>query len=130
MTARELVMTRGWNATDYHILNPGIEHWFTSVLPLAVHQCQIFPRRRHDARFLCQALKKLFVAGSVIAPHDGSHRRVGFQCCAVDTYHLALHQSPIRPQSQDPEEYLPVRLHIDQPPGARKGRDVVQRFCH
>ena len=79
MTARELVMTRGWNATDYHILNPGIEHWFTSVLPLAVHQCQIFPRRRHDARFLCQALKKLFVAGSVIAPHDGSHRRVGFQ---------------------------------------------------
>jgi phosphatidylglycerol lysyltransferase len=30
MTARELVMTHGWNATAYQILNPGIEHWFTS----------------------------------------------------------------------------------------------------
>jgi phosphatidylglycerol lysyltransferase len=30
MTARELVMTYGWNATAYQILNPGIEHWFSA----------------------------------------------------------------------------------------------------
>lgn len=29
MTARELVMAYGWNATAYQILNPGIEHWFS-----------------------------------------------------------------------------------------------------
>ena len=29
MLARELVMSYGWNATCYQILNPGIEHWFS-----------------------------------------------------------------------------------------------------
>ena len=27
--ARELVLTHGWNATAYQILNPGIAHWFS-----------------------------------------------------------------------------------------------------
>jgi phosphatidylglycerol lysyltransferase len=27
--ARELILTFGWNATAYQILNPGIEHWFS-----------------------------------------------------------------------------------------------------
>lgn len=30
MTARELVMTYGWNATAYQILNPGMDHWFSA----------------------------------------------------------------------------------------------------
>lgn len=29
-TARELVLTYGWNSTVYQILNPGIDHWFTA----------------------------------------------------------------------------------------------------
>ena len=33
MLARELVMSYGWNATCYQILNPGIEHWFSSTAP-------------------------------------------------------------------------------------------------
>jgi Uncharacterized conserved protein len=28
--ARELVMTYGWNATAYQIVNPGIDHWFSA----------------------------------------------------------------------------------------------------
>ncbi|HCC58664.1 MAG TPA: hypothetical protein DEQ47_15680 [Solibacterales bacterium] len=36
MTARELVMTFGWNATAYQILNPGIDHWFSSESPAVV----------------------------------------------------------------------------------------------
>ena len=27
-SARELVMTYGWNTTAYQILNPGLQHWF------------------------------------------------------------------------------------------------------
>ena len=33
MTARELVMAYGWNATAYQILNPGIDHWFSADAP-------------------------------------------------------------------------------------------------
>jgi len=29
--ARELVLSYGWNSTCYQILNPGIEHWFSSL---------------------------------------------------------------------------------------------------
>ena len=29
--ARELVMQYGWNATAYQIVNPGIDHWFSSA---------------------------------------------------------------------------------------------------
>lgn len=28
--ARDLVMTHGWNATAYQIVNPGIDHWFAA----------------------------------------------------------------------------------------------------
>ncbi len=27
-TARDLVLTHGWNSTAYQVLNPGIDHWF------------------------------------------------------------------------------------------------------
>ena len=36
MLARELVMSYGWNATCYQILNPGIEHWFSPKIPAVV----------------------------------------------------------------------------------------------
>ena len=29
--ARALVLTHGWNATAYQILNPGIAHWFPAA---------------------------------------------------------------------------------------------------
>ena len=28
--ARRLVLAHGWNATAYQIINPGIDHWFSS----------------------------------------------------------------------------------------------------
>lgn len=31
MTARDLVLAHGWNATAYQILNPGIRHWFAAA---------------------------------------------------------------------------------------------------
>jgi phosphatidylglycerol lysyltransferase len=31
--ARELVLRYGWNSTAYQILNPGIEHWFSTSAP-------------------------------------------------------------------------------------------------
>lgn len=34
--ARELVMSYGWNATSCQILNPGIDHWFSSTMQAVV----------------------------------------------------------------------------------------------
>jgi phosphatidylglycerol lysyltransferase len=34
--ARELVLSYGWNATSYQVLNPGIDHWFSSAMPAVV----------------------------------------------------------------------------------------------
>ena len=31
MSARDLVLAHGWNATAYQILNPGIRHWFAAA---------------------------------------------------------------------------------------------------
>jgi hypothetical protein len=33
LSARELVMTYGWNTTAYQILNPGLRHWFAPDVP-------------------------------------------------------------------------------------------------
>jgi phosphatidylglycerol lysyltransferase len=38
--ARELVTSYGWNATSCQILNPGIEHWFSSTAPAVVGYTQ------------------------------------------------------------------------------------------
>ena len=35
-TARELVMTYGWNTTAYQILNPGLQHWYAPNEPAVV----------------------------------------------------------------------------------------------
>ncbi len=40
--ARQLVLAHGWNATAYQILNPGIEHWFSTRADAVVG----FVRRR------------------------------------------------------------------------------------
>src|SRR4051812_14116517 len=40
---RDLVLQYGWNATTYQILNPGIEHWFSSEGDAVVG----FVRRHH-----------------------------------------------------------------------------------
>jgi phosphatidylglycerol lysyltransferase len=35
-SARELVMTHGWNTTAYQILNPGLQYWFAPEMPAVV----------------------------------------------------------------------------------------------
>src|SRR5271163_1516732 len=35
-SARELVMTYGWNTTAYQILNPGLQHWYAHDAPAVV----------------------------------------------------------------------------------------------
>jgi phosphatidylglycerol lysyltransferase len=35
-SARELVMTYGWNTTAYQILNPGLQHWYAREVPAVV----------------------------------------------------------------------------------------------
>jgi phosphatidylglycerol lysyltransferase len=42
LSARELVMTYGWNTTAYQILNPGLRHWFAPDVPavVAYTRCQ------------------------------------------------------------------------------------------
>ena len=35
-SAREIVMTHGWNTTAYQILNPGLRHWFAPDVPAVV----------------------------------------------------------------------------------------------
>lgn len=53
---RELVMTYGWNATAYQILNPGMNHWFCRSIPAVVGYT-----KRHNT---------LLVAGEPVCPHD------------------------------------------------------------
>jgi hypothetical protein len=39
-SARELVMTYGWNTTAYQILNPGLQHWYARDVPAVVAYLQ------------------------------------------------------------------------------------------
>lgn len=39
-SARELVMTHGWNTTAYQILNPGLQYWFAPEAPAVVAYTQ------------------------------------------------------------------------------------------
>jgi phosphatidylglycerol lysyltransferase len=39
-SARELVMTYGWNTTAYQILNPGLQHWYAHDVPAVVAYIQ------------------------------------------------------------------------------------------
>ena len=48
-SARELVMTYGWNTTAYQILNPGLQHWFAPDLPAVV----AYIRRHNVMLALC-----------------------------------------------------------------------------
>jgi phosphatidylglycerol lysyltransferase len=54
--ARELVLSHGWNATSYQILNPGIDHWFSTTLP------SVIGYTRRD--------RLLLVAGAPACPPD------------------------------------------------------------
>ena len=89
------------------------------LLPLAIHSRQVFPCRRGDAGLLGQPFEKLLVALSVVSPHDRAHRRVGLQRGRVNADLLALHQSRVRQQSQDPRKDFPMGFHIHQAPGPR-----------
>jgi phosphatidylglycerol lysyltransferase len=49
-SARELVMTYGWNTTAYQILNPGLLHWFAPDAPAVVAYT-----RRHNVMLVAGA---------------------------------------------------------------------------
>jgi phosphatidylglycerol lysyltransferase len=49
-SARELVMTYGWNTTAYQILNPGLAHWFAPDAPAVVAYT-----RRHNVMLVVGA---------------------------------------------------------------------------
>jgi hypothetical protein len=97
--------------TIFHFGNPCvlimlIDPIFVSsfVLPLAIEPRQIFPRRRFDSRFLRQPVQKFLVTLSTVAPHDRTHRRVGFQRGRVHPHSLALQQPLISQHFQHPED--------------------------
>jgi phosphatidylglycerol lysyltransferase len=54
--ARELILTLGWNSTCYQLLNPGIEHWYSSRFPAVVGYTEW--------------AKVRVVAGAPVCPHD------------------------------------------------------------
>lgn len=102
------------------------------LFSLPIYPRKIFSRRRRDPGLLRQSLEKLFVALSVVPPHDRSQGRIRFQGRGVDPHPLPLHQSDAGQQFQHPGKHLAVRLQIDQPPCARDRRVVrrplVQRY--
>src|SRR5450432_3108269 len=89
-----------------------------ALLALAIQPCQLFPRRRVDARGFRQPSQKLFVTLARVAPHDRAHCRVGFQRRGIDGDPLALQQPAISQYAQHPAEYFAMGVHIDRPPGA------------
>ena len=62
-SARELVMTYGWNTTAYQILNPGLQHWFAPDLPAVVAYI-----RRHNV---------MLVAGAPVCAADALQSVIG-----------------------------------------------------
>ena len=64
LSARELVMTYGWNATAYQTLNPGLRHWFAAGVPAVV----AYTRRQNT----------MLVAGAPVCGADAL-RTVGAQ---------------------------------------------------
>src|ERR1019366_3438511 len=97
-----------------------------ALLALAIHPRQVFPRRRLDPRGLRQPAQKLLVALAGVAPHDRTHRRIGFQGGRIDSDPLGLQQPTLRQHPQHPAEDFAMRVQIDQPPRARNRR-VVRR---
>src|SRR5277367_1668527 len=97
-----------------------------ALLALAVQPRQVFAGRRREAGSLRQSAQKLLVTLPRLAPHDRTHGRVGFQGRRIDGNPLTFEQPAISQYAQHPAEDFPMRVQIDQPPGARNRR-VIRR---
>lgn len=75
-SARELVMTYGWNTTAYQILNPGLLHWFAPDLPAVVAYI-----RRHNVMLVAGA--PVCAADALPAVTAGFERFASEQGCRV-----------------------------------------------
>jgi len=92
-TARDIVMTYGWNATAYQILNPGIEHWFAPDEPAVVG---------YTARRGCYIVASAPICadeatGRVVAGFEAfarDHGRRVCYVCAEERMRLLLADSP------------------------------------
>ena len=76
----------------------------------AIEPDEIVDRRRCDAALLRHPGQHLAIGLAAVAPHDGSQRGVGFHRRAVDADPLALHQTALGDQSQNPAEDLLMHL--------------------
>jgi len=82
VTARDLILQHGWNATAYQILNPGIDHWFTPRRTAVVG----YVRRRHAwvaaGAPVCRPDAIADVAASFEREAARGSRRVCYVCAA------------------------------------------------
>jgi len=77
--ARDLVMTYGWNATAYQILNPGLQHWYASNEPAVVAHT----RRQKVLLVAGVPVCAADVLGSVAGAFEDFARDQGCRVCYV-----------------------------------------------
>ena len=80
------------------------------ALPLAIQPDQVVDRRRLDAALLGHLRQHLAIGLAAVAPHDRPQGSVGFHRRAVDADPLALHQTALGNERQNPAENLFVDL--------------------
>ena len=78
-SARELVMTYGWNTTAYQILNPGLQHWFASGVPAVV----AYTRRRNVLLVAGAPVCAADALGSVVTGFEQFAQEQGCRVCYV-----------------------------------------------
>jgi hypothetical protein len=87
------------------------------ALALAVEPDQVVNRWRLDATLLRHARQHLAIGLTIVAPHDGAQRGVGLHRRTVDADPLALHQTTLGHEVQNPaEDFL---VHLVRQPAAR-----------
>ena len=77
--ARQLVLSHGWNATAYQILNPGIDHWFSTRAEAVVG----FVRRRKTWVVAGAPVCALSQLPEVTAEFESAARTAGCRVCYV-----------------------------------------------
>lgn len=74
---RELVMTYGWNATAYQIINPGMSHWFSSAGDAVIGYVEHYRYRVVAGAPVC--LKERLA--EVVAEFEHDAARAGLKIC-------------------------------------------------
>ena len=94
------------------------------LLPRAIKPRQDLPRRRLDTRRRREARQIGLISVPRIPSHDTPHGGVGFHRRGIDRDRAALQEAGRHEARLDPRKHRPMRLHIDQPPGARNRRVI------